>query len=193
MSIHLKKTHPHNLIRQIAADVLGGFHMDGFKSDKSETPRKRRRARYTLPIVLAAIKGSGGIVQTVALALQCDWHTARRYINRWKKTREFFQGELNQILDLAESRLVEAVKRDESWAIKFLLSTKGKHRGYSLRMEHSGESGSHIQVRFVAPKLFDTAEEWQRYVDRRPSESAESSLKISRFPRKAEETQGEMG
>jgi hypothetical protein len=146
-----------------------------------------------MAVVLAAIEGSGGVIQKIAEKLRCDWHTARRYINRWKKTRELFQGELNQILDLAESRLVEAVKRGEWWAIKFLLMTKGKHRGYSLRMEHSGESGSHIQVRFVAPKLFDTAEEWQRYVDRRPSESAESGLKISRFPRKADGTQGEMG
>ena len=138
--------------------------MVSLKSDKSESPRRRRRAKYPLTLVVAAIEGSGGVVQKVAAELRCDWHTARRYINRWTKTRELFQGELNEVLDLAESQLVEAVKRGEPWAIKLLLMTKGKRRGYSLRMEHTGDSGSPIQARFIAPKRFNTAEEWQRYV-----------------------------
>ena len=148
--------------------------MDGLKSDKSESPRKRRRAKYPLTVVLAAIGGSGGVVQKVAAELCCDWHTARRYINRWTKTQELFQGELNEMLDLAESQLVEAVKRGEPWAIKFLLMTKGKHRGYSLRMEHTGERGSPLQARFVAPRCFKSAEEWQRFVRGDMSEHQDS-------------------
>jgi hypothetical protein len=130
--------------------------------------------------VLAAIEGSGGVVQKVAEELSCDWHTARRYINRWTKTRELFQGELNEALDLAESQLFEAVKRGESWAIKLLLMTKGKRRGYTLRMEHGGEGGgTPIQARFVAPKCFKSADEWQRYAREHLPKHQDSSTENS--------------
>ena len=69
---------------------------------------------------------------------------------------------------MAESQLIEAMKRGEPWAIKLLLMTKGKRRGYSLRFEHTGEDGSPIQARFIAPKRFETAEDWQRYAQASP-------------------------
>ena len=40
--------------------------MDGLKSDKSESPRKRRRAKYPMAVVLAAIKGRGHSISLTA-------------------------------------------------------------------------------------------------------------------------------
>jgi hypothetical protein len=41
--------------------------------------------------------------------------------------------------------------------------TKGKRRGYSLRFEHTAEDGSPIQARFIAPKRFVNAKDWQQF------------------------------
>jgi hypothetical protein len=90
--------------------------------------------------VLKAIKGSGGIVSTVAKKLNCDWHTASKYINRWEETKEAMQDENETILDMAEGTLFNAIKDSDVQAAKWILATKGKKRGYSEKheIEHSG-------------------------------------------------------
>ena len=52
--------------------------------------------------VLEAIKGSGGIVSTVSKRIDCQWHTAKKYINKWDETKAAFDDEREAILDMAE-------------------------------------------------------------------------------------------
>ena len=47
---------------------------------------------YSLETMLQAIEGSGGITLTVATRLQCDWITAKRYIQKWETTRMAFEA-----------------------------------------------------------------------------------------------------
>jgi hypothetical protein len=69
-----------------------------------------------------------------------------------KKHRlESFIKEINELnLDRTESKLLLAIKAGEPWAIKFMLSTKGKHRGYTERMEVTGADGAPVTVKLVA-------------------------------------------
>ena len=112
-----------------------------------------RAKNYPLQVVLEAITGSGGITLTVASRLHCDWATARKYIDKWETTRNAFEAEGQQILDIAESvldrniRIAYKQQRNpdtgeeqivDTGDVKWLLSRKGKTRGYSERTEIAG-------------------------------------------------------
>jgi len=80
--------------------------------------------------VLDAIKGSLGIMSTIAKRLGCESRTAKRLIEQWKDTQEALADESERVLDLAESSLYDALIKKEQWATKFVLSTKGRTRCY---------------------------------------------------------------
>ncbi len=93
---------------------------------------RKTRTRLTQTKCLEAIAGSGGIMTTICTKLGVTWHTANKYIKNNVKLQEAVELELEVILDVAEVHLYEhAVERAEPWAIKYLLSTKGKNRGYT--------------------------------------------------------------
>ena len=90
--------------------------------------------------VLEAIKGSGGIVSTVSKRLDCAWHTANKYIHEWDETKAAFEDEREAILDMAEGVIYQSIKEGNSQDAKWILSTLGKKRGFSekVELEHSG-------------------------------------------------------
>ncbi|WP_147613024.1 hypothetical protein [Treponema pectinovorum] len=90
----------------------------------------RKKKIYKKADILEAIRGSGGIITTVALALNCDWHTAKVNIDKYEETREAFNGELETGLDLVEGKAYAQAKNGDGAMIRFILSTKGRHRGY---------------------------------------------------------------
>jgi hypothetical protein len=104
---------------------------------------------YTKENILEAIKDSGGIISTIAKTLKCEWHTAERYINLWDETKEAYQDECEIILDKAESKMIEAIESKDMQMVRYLLSTKGKKRGYTERHELTGEEGKNIKIEFV--------------------------------------------
>lgn len=85
---------------------------------------------YDKEHVLEAIHGSGAIVSTVARRLGCRWNTARKYIDAWEETRQAYKDEEETILDLAESTLYQSIKGADVQSAKWILSRKGRKRGY---------------------------------------------------------------
>lgn len=85
--------------------------------------------------VLDAIKDSGGIYSTIARRLKCNWNTARTYCDKWESTKTALQDEIETTLDNAEIKLLDAIKAGDTQIIKWYLSTKGKHRGYTTKIE----------------------------------------------------------
>ena len=49
-----------------------------------------------------------------------------------KAAKEFFDGEM---VDVAELKLRETVFSGDPWALKYVLSTKGKHRGWTEKVD----------------------------------------------------------
>jgi transposase len=98
------------------------------------------RKNYSEKLVLEAIKGTGGIVSQVAKRLGCDWSIAKKYINKWEKTKKAYDDEREAILDLAESAVYKAIKEGNTQDAKWVLATIGKKRGFSEKheVEHSG-------------------------------------------------------
>ena len=99
----------------------------------------RRKKMFNKQDILDAIKDSGGIVTTVALALACDWHTAKANIERYKETREAFDGELETGLDLVEGKAYSQARNGDGAMIRFILATKGRKRGYGETAPQSAD------------------------------------------------------
>ena len=87
--------------------------------------------------VLDAIKDSGGIISTIARRLHCNWNTAKAYCNKWESTKNALQEEKETTLDTAELKVLDAIKAGDTQIIKWFLSTKGKDRGYTTKIETS--------------------------------------------------------
>lgn len=92
--------------------------------------RGKRGNLYTREQVLEAIAGSYGNVLTVARRLGCTWATARKYIDRWKETREALAQERMVLLDAAECVIYQAIEQNDAQTAKWVLSRLGKDRGW---------------------------------------------------------------
>lgn len=89
------------------------------------------------------------MVYVAARQLGCSPLTMKRRIAKSAKLKEIQEAESEVVLDTAELKLGQAIMTGEAWAIKYLLSTKGKHRGYVERQEVSGPNGGPVTVRVV--------------------------------------------
>ena len=104
------------------------------------------RKTYTTKQFIDAIPGSGGIITAIARRIGCDWHTAKKYITIHSTVAQAYEAECESVLDLAETSLIKSVREREAWAVKYLLATKGKGRGYTERQEITGADGGPMIV-----------------------------------------------
>ena len=105
--------------------------------------------QYTASQFIDAIKNSGGIVSTIAARVGCDWYTAKRYIDGMPTVAQAYADECEAVLDLAESKLIMSIKDGNTQDAKWLLSKKGKHRGYGEVLTLSGPDDGPIPVDLV--------------------------------------------
>ena len=110
-------------------------------------------SKYTQKNILDAIKGSGAIMSVIAKRLGCGWHTADTYCRASDDTLRALIDEEETVLDMAESALFSSIQDGDVTSSKWILSTKGKMRGYSERHEITGASGGPVQI--VYDKDFD--------------------------------------
>jgi hypothetical protein len=94
-----------------------------------------KRHRYTTSQVIEALRTSRGLISMAAQKLQCDVDTVSNYCKRFPTVEQAKQESRVSLLDLAESRLWEAIDRGEGWAIAFCLKTLGRSRGYGERLD----------------------------------------------------------
>lgn len=112
---------------------------------------------YTAKQFIEAIPGTGGIISKIAERVDCTWHTAKKYIDNYATVQQAYDDECERILDLAESALIKSISEQQAWAVKYILSTKGKNRGYVERQEITGKDGGvEIVVRYAGDERNDT-------------------------------------
>lgn len=87
--------------------------------------------------VMQAIEDSGGIMTEIARRLGVAWATARKYVEKYPDAVEAFEVESEKVLDLAEETLLKSIKGGDTQDAKWLLSRKGKQRGYVERTERN--------------------------------------------------------
>ncbi len=102
--------------------------------------------RNTAAQFIEAIKGSGGIITSIAKRIGCEWHTAKRYIEKYPTIAQAYSDEREGISDLAEVALITAIRESEAWAIKFYLKCQAKDRGYVERTEVETNLKGEIKV-----------------------------------------------
>ena len=81
--------------------------------------------------LLENIKGSYGIISTVAARLHVDWHTVDDTIKMYPSCMQALADENESVLDFTEGKAIERIKDGDSVMIRFYLATKGKKRGYT--------------------------------------------------------------
>ena len=93
------------------------------------------RDRYTQARVIEAIVQARGIKATAAANLKCSRQTVTNYIDRYPAVKAAYQEAVESTIDLAQSKLIVLVEREEWPAIRFMLVTLGKDRGFTERTE----------------------------------------------------------
>jgi len=130
------------------------------------------KERYKAQQFIDAMPRSGAIVSSIAKAVGCTWHTARKYIDNYPTVREAYEAERERILDIAENVIIgnimasnrkqaEAVKDGpdgkpgepvvvDSADVRWYLSMKGRERGYVKSEAHevSGKNGGPVIIRW---------------------------------------------
>ena len=95
----------------------------------------RRIIRLTEEQILTAIKGSYGIMTTIAKRLGIDRNTALKYVNQNEATRQALYDEQESCGDLAEEKVIELLEDGDGQTIRWYLGRKFASRGYSEKIE----------------------------------------------------------
>jgi hypothetical protein len=111
--------------------------------------RNGQNGRYPVQVFIDAIQDTGGIISAIAKKVGCDWHTAKRYCTQYATVKQAYEDECERVLDLAESKVIVALKEGDGVMIRYYLSTKGKERGYVERKEVTGDEGGPVIIQVV--------------------------------------------
>lgn len=112
-----------------------------------------RRDRYAPEEVIAAIRACKGIVTQAAKRLGCTPRTVDLYAARWPDVAEALEDERRVLIDTAEVQLWKSVNAGDWEAVKFVLKTLGKERGYVERTERTGAAGGPLQHAVTVPVI----------------------------------------
>src|SRR5580704_15576304 len=104
------------------------------------------KKKYTQQQVIDALLATNGLVYLAAEKLGCTSNTIVNYQNRFPKIKATVQERRGRRIDIAEGKLDQAVLAGEPWAIRMMLLTQAKHRGYVERQEVTGGDNGPIEV-----------------------------------------------
>ena len=104
------------------------------------------RGRLTVKGVADKLREYHGNQAAVARAFGVDRSRITQYMEQHPELRAVKQEAEEAILDHAESALYRAVLQGELAAVKWLLATKGKGRGYVERSELTGKDGEPFSI-----------------------------------------------
>jgi len=72
----------------------------------------------------------------VARKLGCDRETVEKARDRWPEVKAALENAREHVVDLLEAKMYEkALKEGDITALKYMLNTHGKARGYGERVE----------------------------------------------------------
>lgn len=104
---------------------------------------------YTTDQIIEALRATNGLISLAARSLNCSPNTIYHRAKTTKAVRDVIQNARGELIDMAEARLRTMVIASDPWAVGFVLRTLGKERGYTERLEVTGEDGEPIAVRTI--------------------------------------------
>ena len=104
--------------------------------------------KYNHKLMRAALSRCDGRITDAARMVGCGYSTIRNWMNRHPELRALIEESREVNLDLAESRLLKRIRKDDLAAIIFYLKSQGKERGYgqSAQVEITGKDGGPVQL-----------------------------------------------
>lgn len=84
------------------------------------------RSLFTAKQFVDAIPGTGGIIDTIAKRVGCDWHTAKKYIEGYQTIRDAYDDECERVADMAVTVIIKAIKEGDTATAKWYLTKKRK-------------------------------------------------------------------
>jgi len=106
--------------------------------------------RYTDDQFVTVLTECKGMMFVAARRLGCDYHTMQRRVRQSKHLQAVITEQAGQVLDTAELKLFQAITTGDLGAIKYILSTKGKDRGYIERVENRVSSDPDQPITVIA-------------------------------------------
>lgn len=124
--------------------------MEGNSSDNQEKDKRPRgenatyskREHFTLEQIELAFIQAKGIVSDAAKKLKIDGKPITRktlhdWINQEPILKEYQENGREDLLDLAEGKLLTNIRKGREQSILFALKTLGRNRGYVERIEYA--------------------------------------------------------
>lgn len=108
--------------------------------NKPQKPTKTYN-KLSIAKVTLAIPGSYGIILRITERLNCDRSNFYAFMEKHPVIRKLINSEADKIVDVAEDKMMQLVKRGDTKMIERILKTKGRSRGYGdhVEQEVSGE------------------------------------------------------
>lgn len=97
--------------------------------------RKGKPYRHTIAQVADALKEAHGAIAVAAKSLGLNRSSLWRRVSKNEMLSSIVADSREELCDLAESKLMEAIEDGAPWAISLVLKTLGKSRGYAERVE----------------------------------------------------------
>lgn len=91
--------------------------------------------QYSTEIIIAALNHRKGLVYLAAKDLGCLPETITKRAKQEPAIMAALKQQRGEFVDIAERTLMNAVLREEPWAVALVLKTLGKKRGYVERIE----------------------------------------------------------
>lgn len=109
------------------------------------------KKRVPLEEIIKMLEAKGGFMTATARGLGITLKTLENRIKKNKELQAALRSINERTLDFTESKLIEAVRDGQAWAICFHLKCKGKDRGWIERqeVEHSGPGGKPVVIRVI--------------------------------------------
>ena len=109
--------------------------------------------QFTTKQFIQAIPGTGGIIATIAKRIDCDWHTAKKYVTEYATVKRAYENECAGIDDLAVSTVIKAIRDGDVATAKWWLGKKRKSEfGETLDIDIPKGSNLDTLVRIYIPE-----------------------------------------
>jgi hypothetical protein len=115
------------------------------KNNNKPSQKREDRAQK----IIKAIRESKGLLTLAAAKAGVSYWTVWKYAQDFPSVKQAVEESKEDMLDIAEGKLFQAINSGNMTAIIFFLKTRGKDRGYIERTEHAGIEGQPIEVNII--------------------------------------------
>lgn len=105
-----------------------------------------RNRQYTDAEMVAALTRTRGLVYLAADIVGCHYDTIYDRAKNSEAVAAAMRRERGKVVDVAESKLFEAIEAGEPWAVQFGLKNLGKDRGYFEKTEVEQKTSARLVI-----------------------------------------------